>query len=532
MKSRSKNIKGALIGIMATLTLSGCSVDKYVYDVSQEQTTEDVDELEKQLNYNSNEYTYSTMADIKEVDKISILERYRLPSLERMSQEDQETYLKDIQILNRIEKMDISPESFLTPEYNWKQLYTTSLQEVNLALNFETEVEFEGKTAQELNDFMQTHQGKVIKVLSETLVMDESLNIPSNVYLKGDQTKLIMQSELDKVVIVKDAVNVGISGFIIEGDVQYGVYVTNSKNILLYSNEVSQTHSRAIVAMGECERINIVNNYIHHNEEGAIFLNGNINNSIIQGNTITNNKGTDQMAAGIVLGSLPITDIDTVYNEWQDLYLYDITQSPNNNVIKDNIIEANIAIGIYSQGGYMNYIIDNKIRDNGKEGVELSFGTFGTFVGRNDIIQNGSMDKVAPGISIDNGAYNIIQDNYVSDNYGSGIKIVRSGFRNIMMANNLSDNNYGANSEVHFFGIEIGNAPPLEQGIKGLDFLPSYENIICRNTITGAHYSGVFLAEESYINDIFDNIIMDSEVSSIECLSEKLNNNINNIANK
>lgn len=64
-----------------------------------------------------------------------------------------------------------------------------------------------------------------------------------------------------------------------------------------------------------------------------------------------------------------------------------------------------------------------------------------------------------------------------------------------------------------------------------MDFASDYENIICRNSITGNHYSGVFIGEECYVNDIFDNIIMEPQMFAIEAISEKFNSIVNNVSN-
>ena len=55
-------------------------------------------------------------------------------------------------------------------------------------------------------------------------------------------------------------------------------------------------------------------------------------------------------------------------------------------------------------------------------------------------LSDGSSPAKLPGISIDNSAYNTIVNNNVTQNYGSGVKMVRSAYRNIIMENSVSDN--------------------------------------------------------------------------------------------
>ena len=144
-------------------------------------------------------------------------------------------------------------------------------------------------------------------------------------------------------------------------------------------------------------------------------------------------------------------------------------------------------------------------------------------------LSDGSSPAKLPGISIDNSAYNTIVNNNVTQNYGSGVKMVRSAYRNIIMENSVSDNNKGKSDDFHFFGIEIGHESTPDEPVKGLDFTASYENIVCRNIVTGSNYAGVFLAVESYCNDVFDNTILGSEWYAIECHSNMFNSMPNNI---
>ena len=92
-----------------------------------------------------------------------------------------------------------------------------------------------------------------------------------------------------------------------------------------------------------------------------------------------------------------------------------------------------------------------------------------------------------------------------------------------------ADNNKGKSDDFHFFGIEIGHESTPDEPVKGLDFTASYENIVCRNIVTGSNYAGVFLAVESYCNDVFDNTILGSEWYAIECHSNMFNSMLNNI---
>lgn len=145
-------------------------------------------------------------------------------------------------------------------------------------------------------------------------------------------------------------------------------------------------------------------------------------------------------------------------------------------------------------------------------------------------MEDGSAKAKLPGVSLDNTAYNILENNIVTGNYGGGIKMVRTAVRNLISENIIRDNNMGQNDVYHFFGIEAGYAAAdVETG--DLDFAPDFENIICRNSITGNHYAGVFIGADCYVNDVFDNVIMEPGEFAVEAVSTKFNSIINNISN-
>lgn len=542
-----------LLGANFLLTsFIGCNIQDYSFNQSSKSNNKKIVNVQE-----TNTMYENGLMPIYDDDKTSIIEKYKLPSLERMSEADQNNLVNNEQVIKRINDLNISKDKFYTPEKNWKEIYNESKQKVYEKINSLNVVKFEGKTSSELNEFIKDNPNSQIEITSPEISADESINIKSNIFLKGNgKTKLICKEGLDKAVILDKVENSGVSGIEIDGSTNYGIYIIESNNVLVKENEISNVNNKAIVVMGTSSYIDIIGNNIHENKHGAIFINGNSSYGVIENNNLFDNDGKENLTAGIVLSSLEIKDMYTAYNESQDNYLYDLKEAPNNYVIKDNLIENGHSSGIYSDGGYMNYIVENEIRNNDKEGMCLDFGTFGTYVSMNEIISNGGRSRQSdedlqrdfvgnlgrlednsspaklPGISIDNSAYNIIKDNIINLNYGSGIKMVRSGYRNIIMMNNISDNNVGENEKFHFFGIELGYASDPDQPVKGLDFTPDYENIICRNSINGNHYSGVFIAEDCYINDIFDNTIMDSEMFSMESLTDKKNNSVNNMANK
>ena len=545
------------LGVITGCSLEMGDVEKIKEGKSQVENKYYIESLNGAISDYSNK---DIMLEPLEEDNQSIVELYKLPSLERMSQEDSEECINNLQVISKIRNLGYDVNEALYPEKNWKQAYNSVLSKNN-EVTFKEEVTFEGDTTSELNNFIKNNQNKIINIKKKEVILDESIIAIDNIYLKGQGTKLINSdtTRVEKAICINSNNNVIIEGMIINGGTDYGIYITSAENIICINNKIQQVEKKPLVVMGENNYVTILGNEITDNAHGGIYFDGKIQNSIIEDNVIMNNKGTSNWMAGIVLTNLPITNIEDPYDNFrEDLHfpteykLETLLDCPSQIIVRNNIVENNNASGIYSDGAYSSYIIDNRIVNNDKEGICLDYGTFGTYVSKNYIAYNGrrmnqtdqdlqndfvlqhgrmedgSAKAKLPGISIDNAAYNVVLDNHIQKNYGSGVKMVRTGIRNIIMKNNIDTNNVGQNENFHFFGIELGNAV-ADVEAENLDFTPAYENIIARNTVTGSHYAGIFLAEECYINDIFDNIIMDAKMFSMESLTDKLNSSFNNL---
>ena len=494
-----------------------------------------------------------------DTDSESLSARYGLPALERMTESDTQSLIEPLQVIQRIQALGIAPAAFDTPEANWKNLYNSVMTKLAPLATAETAqtVTFSGSGLAELNDFLAANAGCTVEVNSPALAMDATLLVPSNTVLHGNGVVLVPGAELlDKAIVLDSADSTAVTGFVINGGCNYGIYVKNSTNFYLAGNDISNVSLKGLCIMGDNSDFVLSENSLHENQNGAIFLNGDIHDGIIEGNRIENNYGARNLTAGLVLCSMPIEDIETAYNPFPDEMLYDIQQSPNRLVVRGNTVAQNHSSGIYSESGYLNYYIENTIYKNEKEGMCLDYGSFGNYITGCEIRQNGGRNRMSdedleadfildqgrmedgsspaklPGISLDNTAYNTIYGNIVRDNYGSGIKAVRSAFSNTILCNQIIDNNQGVSEKFHFFGVELSTDLNADEAVQGLDFTPCYENIIARNTISGQHFAGVFLGENAFMNDVFDNTMMDGSDWAIESLSEKYNPTLNNMANR
>lgn len=520
-------------------------------------------EAEKKDNYNkvmqSLAYDINTAPiKIDEADCISLIKENNLPALSRMSEEDTKKYMSELQVLKKIEKLGIDPAQFETPELNWKNTYNTVDNAINNRTKYQNDVRFNGSTASELNAVIATSDSAYITIESDKIILDETINLKSDIGINASKTEFVPGSMvIDKAVMAEDCDNISLDYFKLEnGGYNYALYIIRTNNFSIKGCTFSKSTYKGLVVMGTCTNFVMLDNNVTYNGNGGVFLNGNISNGIIKNNDIEENYGTRNLTAGMVMTSMTIDDYYTAYNEFKDEHLYDLLDTPHDIVLYQNRVQRNNSSGVYSDGAYNIYIIENIIYKNEKEGMCLDYGTFGAYVHNNVVRQNGgrfrqtdedleadfvtsfgkledgSSPAKLPGISIDNSAYNIILNNNVNQNYGSGIKSVRSAYRNVIMENTVSDNNYGENEKFHFFGIEIGHASTPDEPVIGLDFTASYENIVCRNVVTGPDYAGVFLEIESYCNDVFDNVIMGSEKFAIECHSTLFNSIVNNTLNQ
>lgn len=525
---------------------------KAVIDAQEKAEQQAYDKAVQLLDYDVD----SAAMKISPSDCYSIMTANKLPALSRMAAEDSKKYMGNLQVLQKIEKLGIDTASFETPELNWKNVYNRVSDTMQKENTFSDKISFTGSTASQLNTLIAQSTDAYITIESSTVRMDEPIRMKSGIALDAAGVAFTGSTDdrVAQAVIAEDCTNFALYNLnLTAGCYEYGIYIIRSNTFTIENCTISNALYKGLVMMGENKNFTIRNNTVSYNGNGAVFLNGNISNGIIAGNDVVDNYGTRNLTAGIVMTSMEIDDYYTAYNEFKDEHLYNLLDTPHDIVLYQNNVKHNNSSGIYSDGAYQIYIVENIIYQNDKEGMCLDYGTFGAYVSNNIVKENGgrlrqsdedleadfvttfgrlsdgSSPAKLPGISIDNSAYNTIVNNNVTQNYGSGVKMVRSAYRNIIMENSVSDNNKGKSDDFHFFGIEIGHESTPDEPVKGLDFTASYENIVCRNIVTGSNYAGVFLAVESYCNDVFDNTILGSEWYAIECHSNMFNSMPNNI---
>ena len=483
-------------------------------------------------------------------DETDYITQHSMPSLKRMSDEDYQKYVANLKVIDRADKLGVAMEDVLHPEKAWKTIYTNVMQP---AEEKET-VEFDGTTASDLNAFIKKNTGKNIQVTSQEIEMDEQIELSVNTSLSGNATHLTGSDDVQYSLLMEKLKNCQIDNFIFDNG-NYGIFALNCSNLIISNCKFNNNNNRAVVVSGG-DNIQIKYNEVTGNAYGGLYLIGSMNNVVVLANKIHENNGTANLCAGIVISANVVEDDPMDTDTFVKNPLNEKLQAPHNVVVYGNEISENRSSGIYCDGNYQTYIIKNKLQSNDKEGLCMDWGTIGTFVSQNTIeyngfridqtdedlkndfvdglgrLSDGSSPSKLPGISMDNTIWNIIEDNIVSENAGSGIKSVRTSSENIIYNNIVADNNRGASDTFHFFGIELGAAndggEEQDKVSSIMDFSGNYENIIASNVITGAHFDGIFLEKDNVNNDIYDNTITGATTWSMEFLGDAYNSSVNN----
>lgn len=469
----------------------------------------------------------------------NVMEHYKLPSFNLMTPEEEDQLIKPLMVVKRAEALNLGIKHFMD-QSRWKQIYGEG--EKNIAAFDYPRIDFNGTTSKELNALLKTTTQKTV-VFIRDIEVTEPVVIPSEVIIDGGG--FAVKSGTPRIFLLGDVHHAAVRNVKVTGDFETAVYVTNGDHILLKDLHVSKGRGRPVVVMGDTQHFYLLNNTIEDNDRGGIYIRGGVSNGLIIGNKIRNNRHSSNLCAGLV-----ITDIHIVDNNDTENVLFEKIDArmkfPHDLVVMDNEITDQQSSGIYLDGPVSVYILKNRLIRNDKEGICFDNGTTGCHFFNNEVIENGGRKKQSeqdlkndfvlhfgimddgsaisklPGISIDNAVYNVIIDNIIQGNYGSGVKMVRTGIRTIIGKNRIVNNNAGENHRLHFFGVELG-AAVLDAPTDILNETPSYENIIFSNEIEGPHYAGIFFAEEVYQNYTTNNTITGAKQFAIESISTKSN---------
>lgn len=464
-----------------------------------------------------------------------------------------------LQVFSRAQTLSLTIKS---PIDAWKKADNALGEAIALANRPMTgqAIKFSGKNVSDLNALIRRADGQAIRVVSDSLIVNEPLFIRINrLTLDLGNTTLIKSAAVPYLVRIEDSADVILNGGIFKGDTS-GLLISTSRRVVVRNSEFTDltgvgiliTHSANVVA---CR------NRITRVRATPILIHGSAQSAVIMENEIYGNLGPLNTHAGIVLtdrnGDFAADPLFLFRPQNGKLLEQPIShrfKNPRFNVIKSNTIVSNLSSGIYVDGAIQNLILSNDIERNSKEGLCLDHGSTANVIAFNRISKNGqrwgktdqdlrnefvfqhgklpdgtSAAKL-PGVSLDNALYNLVYSNQVIGNYGGGIKMVRTSFFNVIGLNYLSNNNNGESAVFHFFGIELGSAIP-DSKVLDMDFTPSRGNTIFSNTIRGNHYAGVFLSVGSDQNTLIENAIFGKGPWAIESVREQQNHSTNNLTN-
>lgn len=414
-------------------------------------------------------------------------------------------------------------------------------------------VTFSGTTSDELQSFIDQNVGKRINIASDAITLTEPVVLRSNTYLYGDETTLSCEGE-GQALVAQDESNIVLNGLTLRGSstddgCEYGIYLVGCDHLILEDLDVSGFASKGVVLVGSCDSFVIRDSQIRYNLQGGISLIGTVSDGIISSSNISDNQGNSNWMAGLVMTSITTTNALDPWEAFDDTRYFptrsDLSgqlEAPHDIIVEGCTFARNDAQGIYNDGSYLILLLGNTVCVNQKEGICLDYGTIACYLHGNRLVGNGhrasqsdealTRDGVSsfgresdgsavsklPAISLDNAAYNVIEGNDVISNDGGGIKTVRTGIYNLIVANTILDNNIGASDSFHYFGIELGNAD-YGAVAEDMDYVGDYGCIVKDNVISGNHYSGIFLGEQTEGNIVTGNTISGASALPIESIS-------------
>jgi parallel beta-helix repeat protein len=484
---------------------------------------------------------------------------FKLP---RLKDGPDDLLMKDnanLQVLVRSQRMNVDSH---TAASTWRAAEATFAKAVASATiaSSKVNVSFEGRLASQLNDVLSRQDVQAVSVVTAELLVDVPIRITrEGVHLNLGSTRLRMNSDKAYMIRIEGGRDIEITGGLLVGG-PWGVLISDSRRISIREMTLLDLSGGGVVVTGS-EDVVIFENKFQKLGAAPILLHGQTRRVTVAANEMSGNRGSSNWNAGVVLTDRNAdlaADPTNIFNPDQywvkEQPMAERAGIPRDNVIAYNRINGNLSSGIYSDGSMSNVIIGNDVERNSKEGICLDNGSVANVVawnvfrangkrwGESDLnlkqdfifglgrLPDGSSPAKVPAISIDNAAYNQIVFNEIDQNFGGGIKMVRTDFYNVIGLNTITDNNEGLSEHFHFFGIELG-AAKADAPSKELDFVASRGNQVFGNTIRGSHYAGIFFASGSDNNAIFDNSIFGATSWAMESVRVQPNMTLNNLTN-
>lgn len=491
----------------------------------------------------------------------SFFAHFKLPPLHRTPPEDAASkYLKNAMVLKRLQHIPVKLTDIDGPTVYIENLRNAIKENVPLWPSSYKRVVFKGSKFSGLNRLIKKNSGTpvIIKINAPELQADETLVLSSNLFIDGNSTT-VLPNDLEPAVLLTDGITHSGLKNIHFKNANHAIHLNNAEKILLSQLDLKQS-TLGITITGASKYITLERLNITETNNSGLVIHGDSYHIWLHNNHISSGKSAKNEAAAVLLtDALISSNLYFALTNHQPIsvqHILPVQPSPHHIIIENNIFNNNHAQGIYLDGANGVVIRRNEISSNDKEGLCLDFGSANNIITDNVISANGnrayqsdsdlqhdlvlgfgrmsdgSAISKLPGIALDNAAQNMIIRNSITHNAGDGVKIVRSGFRNLIMFNSIIDNNSGHNSRFHFFGILLGSAGAEPEVVsnpnKSLDFYPSIENIIASNIIYGKHYSAILLDKDAAFNDVYDNVARQYVRMPLETASQSFNSIVGN----
>lgn len=120
--------------------------------------------------------------------KASFIEQQCLPALDRMCMEDRQEHIMPLQVIKRMENLNLSEDDLLRPQECEEEICSLFLE--HGSPDYKKQAVFTGNTAKELNAFLLGHAGMDVLVKGREVFIDETILVPDNTFLKGEDTIL------------------------------------------------------------------------------------------------------------------------------------------------------------------------------------------------------------------------------------------------------------------------------------------------------------------------------------------------------
>ena len=427
----------------------------------------------------------------------------------------------NVQIITRLNMLGLSKDDFMNPEAKMAAVEA----EVDKATgNAPSQtVTFNGTDVNELNEFLLKNKGKTVKLGQDISVYNSGTDehpgtvmIPADTMLDGNGHALNLKSgsAVPTTGIIFHTYNTQTGKFEVSNNAgvcnlttnirysQYAVVLEGASNVVIENNKFnagSDSHGICISSNAVSKNVKVINNVINATGGDGISVTGNQSNIVISGNTITNVAGK----AGVLVSCF----------EKDPIRVDQETTGPHDIVVTDNKIDTiTTGCAIYFIGTYGTYIKGNSLSNSYLEGICLDGGCIGTYFAENEVSYCSKIGGL-PGVSVDNGIYNIIDNNKVHNNGASGIKLVRTALGNIVVNNTCYDNSVNTfnvdnqrNDETAGILIRAQKVDAVDGD--NIDGTGSNGNLVINNTIYGSHDAAINVDLNSETGSCSGNTVM------------------------